>query len=574
MAEATATKATAARQVSMRRDGPLRVLHLAGSYEDMARQHGELLADEVRAGIVPRFRDFLPAYVRAGLFRNPRLRARLARLIEKTIVQPFARQMSSSLLAEADALATAAGVDPDAVRAGLGVPDAAVMLYLVELAVRGWTSPPRLGCTGISAGGAATVDGHLLHARNFDYDTIGLWYRYPVVAFCRPDKGLRYAYVATAGVHTCAFHSVNEAGVFAAVNTLPTRDLTLRAQPFFGIVEELIRTSRSFEEAVDIAARTPFVGGYTIHVAHGPSGRSAFVERGARRAAVRLRSADGTIAAANHAVTPELQAVQPRRHFADRWHSGARLSRAQTLLDSLAGQLDPAKMAAIIGDQVDPGVGLERPMGQVLGNHLTAQSVVLDLTAMQLWVSTGAPPSSRTEHIGFDILEELGSDGGRPASRPAPIPAASDLDGPRGVAVRRFTEALTAYRHEFDTERALSMIQHCALEDPAEPAYELVAGQLALVADRPYVAAEHLARYRRQHDAWHRKGTARLAEGWCEDLVGRRAAARAVYREVLESHGDDEWLGREARRALARAYDERRRRDLDIDLFILRPTEV
>ncbi len=45
-----------------------------------------------------------------------------------------------------------------------------------------------LGCTSAVAWGDATVDGKLLHARNFDYHGVDVWPRSAAVIFHEPEK--------------------------------------------------------------------------------------------------------------------------------------------------------------------------------------------------------------------------------------------------------------------------------------------------------------------------------------------------------------------------------------------------
>ena len=49
---------------TLRRVHGLNVLNVAGTFEEMGRQHGTLLADEIRRGPIPYYRTFVEKMIR------------------------------------------------------------------------------------------------------------------------------------------------------------------------------------------------------------------------------------------------------------------------------------------------------------------------------------------------------------------------------------------------------------------------------------------------------------------------------------------------------------------------------
>ena len=574
---------TADGRATARLEQGIRVLHLSGSRVEMARQHGELLATEVRRGVLAQIPRLLSHYLRYGPTRRPLIRKLATTLIERLLVFPMTRQVSARQLEPLLEGARVAGIDPGAIAGYLGVVDVMAGMTALNARTAGWLPGAMTGagisgahiggCSGFVAGQGVTADGHLLQGRNLDFDLVGLWDRFPTVAFCTPRRGMRYVSISTAGMPTAGLTGLNEAGLFVAESTLATFDISLKQPPFFIAHDRIVRRCRTLDDAIGEAANGPNPGGYAIHLGHGPTHSGAIVERTAHRAAVRRLAPDGWLVETNYIQDPALRATVPGWHFAEENHARARVHRISTGLEAHRGRLAPADAAGLLGDQVDPAVGEVRPLGDVVANFMGVQSVVADLTAMQLWVSADPAPTGTGRYVGFDVEAEWSGDGSRPKATPKSLPAGPQRDTAHHEGVRRYIDAYQAYRHVGAPDAACELLDEAARLDPAEPNYHFARALLSLRQNEIARARYELEVFRAAPNSGHRHGHALLVQGWCEDLAGRRSAARAAYAAIADhvTPETDPWLLRHAHRAMTHAFTERTRRDLDVDFFSLRP---
>jgi len=74
----------------LRRDADVYVLHLQGTREEIARQHGELLRDEIQKGVVPLMANFLAQQLKddSGLVSRVKSRAIEALLTGRARLRP------------------------------------------------------------------------------------------------------------------------------------------------------------------------------------------------------------------------------------------------------------------------------------------------------------------------------------------------------------------------------------------------------------------------------------------------------------------------------------------------------
>ena len=205
-----------------------RVLFLAGTPEEMGRQHGTLLKKEIRR-VVERilygvgvgssfdkgrwfFGEIEEAVRRTGPFINPRH------------------------LAEMDALAAAAGLDSEEVR---------LANFFPEL----------FHCSGFALLGKATAGGHLYHGRVLDYLRGAGLEENAVVIVSQPDRG--HAWV-----------NISYAGFTGSVTAMNEKQLCLGemggkgegswdGKPMAQLVREVMEQCSTIEEGLDFMRRTP-----------------------------------------------------------------------------------------------------------------------------------------------------------------------------------------------------------------------------------------------------------------------------------------------------------------------------
>jgi hypothetical protein len=574
MTATTEPRLTADRRAMARCDAGVWVLHLQGSAEEMARQHAELLPDEIRAGALRHMAGYLSRAVDDGDTFASRLGAGLLGRGLDWLCGRVGRNLPLAQRRPFHVLAAAAGLTPREIELAIGLPDALVIM--LELAAKARLvegTVARLGgllgrrsgfaCSGAMALPSVTTDHHLLHARNLDYDGLGTYDRYPTVAFCRPDEGMAYCWIASAGVQTAALDGYNAAGIFLGSNTAPTTDVSLRGEPFFGLNEQVVRQARTLGEAVDMLGRRHAASGYNVHLSHGPSRDAVVVEYAYSKQRVRTPR-DGLLWVTNHYVDPEMAATKPVNGLVDDANTWGRYARLEALLAGQRGRIDVPFLVDCLRDQTEQRNGERHPFGDVVCNYLTIGSVVCDVTAGRLWVAADPAPASLGRFVDLDFHRELDAFGrGRQypfqplkaaPARPLVQAALADVQQAH-LALARPGYEETAYRH----------LQAAAVKCPGEPRLLLLPALLALRLRHLDEAADWAGEFvRAARDDDPRRHRAHLVLAWCAELEGRdatahHAAAAAAARGAAQAEAEVAAWRR-------RRFTERDRRGLHVDI--------
>jgi hypothetical protein len=568
----TEPRRTVDRRAMARCDAGVWVLHLEGTDEQMARQHAELLREEIRAGALPYMSGYLSRAVAGGDGVAARLGAGLLGRGLDWLCTRVARNLPRAQRLPFYVVAEAAGLTPRQAELAIGLPDALVIM--LDLAARFRATGAKLpaglrraagfACSGAMALPAVTADRHLLHARNLDWDGLGTYDRYPTVAFCRPTRGLPYAWIASAGVQTAALDGYNAAGIFLGSNTAPTTDVSLRGEPFFGLNEQVVREARTLGEAVDLLGRRRPASGYNVHLSHGPSADAVVVEYAFSKQRVRTPR-DGLLWVTNHYLDPEMAATTPANGLVDHCNTWGRYERLESLLQGARGRIDVPVLVDCLRDQVEHRTGERHPFGDVVCNYLTIGSVVCDVTAGRLWIAADPAPAALGRFVDFDFHRELDAFGRerqyplQPLKaapvRPLVLAALADVKQAH-VALGRAGQEEVAYRH----------VQAAAARCPDEPRLLLSQAFLALTLGRLEAAAEHAQAFlAAAPDVEPRRYRAHLVLAWCAELAGRdaaphHAAAAAAARGSVQAEADlAPYRGRR--------FTERDRRALHVDLY-------
>jgi hypothetical protein len=588
MTDTTEPRTTADRRAMARCDAGVWVLHLQGTDDEMARQHAELLATQVRAGALPFMAGYLSRNVAGGDGPLDRALAallgggldHLCRRVARNL--PLAQRRPFYLVAEA------AGLSAREAELALGLPDALVIL--IDLATRLRGAEARLGgllarlpglaarrrggaagfaCSGAVALPPVTADRHLLHARNLDYDGLGSYDRYPTVAFCRPAGGLPYAWIASAGVHTAALDGLNAAGLFLGSNTAPTTDLSAHGEAFFGLNEQVVRQARTLGEAVDLLGRRRPASGYNVHLSHGPSADAVVVEYAHSKQRVRT-SRDGLLWVTNHYVEPEMAATTPANGLCDHCNTHGRSERLGARLREARGRIDVPFLVGCLRDQIEHRTGERRAFGDVVCNYLTIASVVCDVTSARLWIAADPAPAALGRFVDLDFHRELDAFlrprayplrplKADPTARPLMLAALEDVQQAH-LALGRPGQEELAYRH----------VQAAAAKCPDEPRLLLQQAFLALKLGRLEEAAAHAQGFLAAAPAVEpRRYRAHLVLAWCAELQGRDAAPHHAAAAAAAAPTGGEAAQAEAELApyRGRRFTERDRRALHVDLY-------
>lgn len=549
---------------TLRRAHGLNILNVAGSFEEMGRQHGALLRDEIRRGPMPYYRTFAEKIMRGTASGAVGRIAR--RVVQETVGRRIARNIPDFGIETLRGLAAGAELPFAEVLEAATMPDTLMWLAARMIDVKGISPATRhrlalgLGCTSAIAWGDATRDGKLYHARNLDYHGVRCWPSTAAVVFHRPSRGQKYASVTAAGVPLGGFTAMNEAGLTLTVHQhMFTHRTELGGTPIALVGDIVMREARTLDQARAILARYKPIGCWTYLIADGHRKEVLCWEEDPRRNVAKIVPTEAaTFGYANIYLDEELGAHE-RDLYPTYWrHNQGRYAHATRILEEKRGTLDAAGMAGILADIGDTRDRLRDSIAMTL----TVASVVFRPEDGTLWVGTGEAPTS---HGLFVPLSLHSGDVAEGVERFTPGDA---FDPATRDAFERWRRAYVAYVDDEDletTRRELAMACTIAAD---QPAYHAVAGMFALKDLDDGGARELFDRaLGLGHPDEERVASFHLWRGRARDVGGNRADAERDYRTVLGMRADTA-VRAAAERGLRRPFDARAAKKIHVDMSL------
>ncbi|MBI4677872.1 MAG: hypothetical protein HY748_09850 [Elusimicrobia bacterium] len=518
----------------------LAVANLWGSHRERGRQMGELFGDCVRSsGIV----DFYHDYCAKHLPRRPLIAGVGSRLLLSLVALRFsagARQLMKGFC-------DAARLDEGRVGRGFAMPD--VLNYLVGFSGR-LSGLPTLGCTSAVAWGDYTRGRALLFGRNLDFPGMGYFDRHPVVCRHKPDHGIPYVSVGTAGLVVDGITGINAEGIILALHQHISRDAAILTggRPILDLGRQILETCRTLDEAVGAVAGWSTTSAWTVLLASSKERKASAAERTPKDCAP-VWADSGKLARANDFATPSLHSreidYRPWRES-----SRLRLSRADDLLESRKGRIDPAFMASLLSDRFDPERGTLRSFAQSIGQVHNMTSVVFEPDRGLLWVSEGRAPAHQGPYRRLALWDE--SPLGEPLEGVVP-----GLPADRTEALAAYVRACLDWTERHNPAEMVESLHDAVEVDPDEPVYRYLLGFFALKAGHLETALESFEAGTAMTDIPQRQCAQRLWQARTLDLLGRREEAVPIYGELSVTDGLWQVLRRAALKGATRAFTRR-----------------
>ena len=377
------------------------IVWLAGTPYEMGQQQGELLHEELRAGI-----DWLNEY----------------HLID--ILVPLAHWLGLLDLANENSY-------PDIIEECQGLVDAAgdtgwtmdicmILNFgdvLIEFVSNGFPPAKKLqpGCSQVIAAGEATVDGRLYHARSLDWSEIDYMLDYPVVFVRQPEGGIPHAYIGFPG-NLSPYSGINAAGLSIASDEADPLDNSVHdrvGRSHMQMQAMLLKTANSLTEAREFIEEMDHMSVEITVIADGPNREGAVFEMTAAGIGVRELE-DDYVFATNHLVAPETEDLDADPASSS---STLRYDRLAQLIppdgqDSIYGQIDPESLVGVLRDRVNPYTGEESPPDvfnndESIATNGAIYQIVYDPANLCFWVAAGAIPVPSQPFVGFSLGELL-----------------------------------------------------------------------------------------------------------------------------------------------------------------------
>jgi hypothetical protein len=257
------------------------------------------------------------------------------------------------------------------------------------------------GCTGFAAWGGATTNGHLLYARNFDWEAAPVFDEDRVLTLCEPDNGIPFASLAWAGM-AGVVSGMNREGICITVNGAPS-DLPGHARtPTCMVAREVLQYATTLAEAQAIIERSEIFVSALFMVGSRRDGKFIIIEKTPTTTAVQPAPAKEYMVHANHYLTAALKDLPVNQKFMQVDTSVSRADRMEELLRSSAGKLGADQAAEILRDRClpggkFPGNGHRGSLNPLIATH----AVIFDVTAGLFWAVT--PPHQLGRFVAIDM---------------------------------------------------------------------------------------------------------------------------------------------------------------------------
>ncbi len=493
----------------------MRIEEFSGGARRRGEQHGERLGAAAReSGVMEFFRDYCEREVLGGPV--PFASAVLDRLHKR-----FARRLSPDARDLIAGFCRAARMDERATLEAFVMPDA--INYLIGAGGRGM-SIPTLGCTTAAAWGDYSEGGRFVYGRNLDFIGNGIWDKNQLVARHRPDKGIPFVSLSSAGCVLDGITGLNEEGLTVDLHQHINADLDYwpGGRPILDLGLEVLQHARTIEDAIAIVERKPTTSGWSLALTHWKERRAAVLERTPRRMAVQHHR-DGRFAFTNTYRGEPLRAFELDAP-AFRESSRLREKRAWQILEENRGKITAATIAGLLGDHLDCERGKTRAFAQCIAYPNNLTSVVIEPERGVLWLGEGPAPMCDSRFIRVPIWKgEASSEFLRNEG--------SLGDGQR-EGLRGYVEAVKAWQLERDAAGAAAALGEAVASDPEDPAFRLMHGLFLLKSNEHAAAADAFEAGAALPDLPHRSASQRYWRARAFDALGRRGEAIALYREA------------------------------------------
>lgn len=330
--------------MELRKCDRVHVLYLEGAPKDRARLHGELIGKELSADVLQYFSNKIfdpvkgaPLSVQWAIEKAYNVWARI-----------LFRGAPKTFHEEVAAMAMGAGLDPIYIKRAVALPDTAH--FLNRLASHPWLRwMPTAGCTSVAVRGP---NGDYVYGRNLDFAGALIWDKHPLVTVHLPPPGsgeLKHASFGADGAHFSGITGMNEEGIVFAVHQNYSRDMRTGGVPMFFIGEQVLRTARNLDDAVEILRQNRPSPLWTFVVNDLKTGQAIAVETSRKHFEVR-RMQGSVFVQTNHLQNAPLLPWE-RISFGTKWNSVFRFETATQRAQSGGAQL--RTVAGILSHQSD-----------------------------------------------------------------------------------------------------------------------------------------------------------------------------------------------------------------------------
>lgn len=452
----------------------LKVMHLYGTREEMAYQHGVFAQQNIDLpNSSPGF--FLKAIDQA-LAGLSGIMGKLKRLYIVEVVEPSLQShLSNDEFSALQAFQRGSNYKLRDILNAAIFPDMAQFLEAKQ-----YGNFKTLGCASLIVEPQKSKEG-LLHARDLDFFSEGLWERQAVVIYMHPSEpgSQWYAGIGTIGLLVASPTTFNESGIIMDMHQLTTRDVDPNGTPILFAIQRVIMQAHTLDEAIEALRATHFTSPWKINISSAKEGKSAFIDVAPSTFSV-YRTQDSVSVSTNDVADSETsRKFEYLPNYNSKEDSLGRYRVAKTL-SSQVEKFTVQNAIDIISSHTSDISGklqLSSHHG-VVARIDNIQSVVFQPQNQTIWMSTPLYDFA-TPNDGQYVALPWNGDFSRFQERPSlrssePLPA--NIIKARAV----FRKALQVYENGDPTSQMIPYVTRAEKLDPAQPSHSVILGLLYL----------------------------------------------------------------------------------------------
>lgn len=384
----------------LERIGGIAVAYVQGDPYQMGLQQGALLRSELRSLI----RDYLYGRLIVDHQVSHFWSLSQVRLLEPGIPDSLRREMQG--------IADGAGLSyqdvlllntiPDLQALTRKVPTWGLLPALFSSANQSLSTVRSSLCAAFAGWGRATIEGELLVGHNLEYAESDLLQHYLVLTVRQPLEGDSSVSLALAGM-VGIWTGMNEEKVVVALSSSPSADVAAGGQPLPLLLRQVLDSSGSLEEAVNVLLSADRLYGGNVILGDGKAPQAVALELSAHQHALfEADAASDLLLRTNHFLDSKLALTQQHVLSAEEMAaSQTRMERLQSVLESNQGWIGTDKALAFLTgvDGASPG-GAE--------NASALRAVLLYPARLTLWIAQrDADAAATAPYVRLDLASEL-----------------------------------------------------------------------------------------------------------------------------------------------------------------------
>ena len=256
-----------------------------------------------------------------------------------------------------------------------------------------------VACTALGVNGMRSQDGKLLVGRNFDFSMGDKFSRDKIIAFYRPDKGYKFAFITWGGM-IGVVSGMNDQGLVVTLNAAKSGIPGSSKTPVSILARQILQYASNIKEAYEIAGKAETFVAESFLISSAADNKTVVIEKSPDNMGLYDPGGDYLLLT-NHFQSKTFRDSERTRENRAEGASLYRWERCMELMDSSASH-NHHSFARLLRDQNgmggEPiGMGNEKAVNQLIAHH----SVIFKPSELKMWVSTS--PYQLGAYLCYDL---------------------------------------------------------------------------------------------------------------------------------------------------------------------------